>query len=432
MEFPYLSPWREDATPQRKLHKKRYFHIGPDVHFERGMDCGDCHTSIDVHGDGNIYPTTGHAVEIECEDCHGTPTQAPWELPVGYGDALRLGRTPRDVLHTGGKDYLLTARGNPFGNVVRKGQKVLLTDSKGNVHEAPLAGSVASGQGQGKANPRAHVAMGAVPHTNTLECYSCHAVWVPQCYGCHLKEDFSGRTTGGVKAQRDWLASSDAHDPIGRTGNISTPGRLVETRSYLRWERPPLARNKEQRTSPVTTGCQVMATLVDKNGVVTTLNQPFTSSLGTYGIAMNPAQPHTISGNARTCESCHTDPKALGYGIDGGRFGNLAKAHEGDIPGTERTEPQIPAIPFPYDLSTLVKREGEQVQTMTYKAVRPMNNFERHRVEREGLCIGCHQHYGTPAWQALLERVGPAGTTRKHAEMMNKAVQALMGTETGH
>jgi len=276
MEFPYLSPWRADGTPQRKLHKKRYFHIGPDVHFERGIDCGDCHTSVDVHGDGNIYPTTDHAVEIECEDCHGTPTKYPWELPVGYGDALQLGTTPRGILHRGGKEYILTARGNPFGNVVKRGKDVLVTDSKGEVHETPLARSVA-GEGD-ETNVRARVAMASVPHTKTMECYSCHAVWVPQCYGCHLKEDFSGRTTGGVKTQRDWLASTHAHDPYGRTGNVSTPGKLVETRSYLRWESPTLAWNKEERISPVTTGCQVIATFIDRNGDVTTLNHPFQSS----------------------------------------------------------------------------------------------------------------------------------------------------------
>ena len=271
---------------------------GPGRALREGIDCGDCHTSIDVHGDGNIYPTTDHAVEIECEDCHGTPTRYPWELPVGYGDALRLGKTPRGILVANGREHLLTARGNPFGNVVRKGNDVLVTDSKGEVHETPLARAVVSDPE--RENLRARVAMASVPHTNKLECYSCHAVWVPQCYGCHLKEDFSGRTTGGVKTQRDWLASTHAHDPVGRTGSVSTPGRLVETRSYLRWERPALARNKEQRISPVTTGCQVMATFVDKDGEIVALNQPFTSSLETYGIAMNPAQPHTISA---TCHS---------------------------------------------------------------------------------------------------------------------------------
>jgi len=427
MEFPYHSPWRKDATPQTKLHKKRYLHIGPDLHFERGIDCADCHTSIDVHGDGNIYPTTDHAVEIECTDCHGTPSKYPWELPIGHGDAIQLGDSPRGTLRTGGKEYVLTARGNPFGNVVREGDGVVLTDTRGRKHVVPQVRTTVR-EGWWRSS-RGKVAMDTVPHTKKMECYACHAVWVPQCYGCHLKEDFSGRTTGGVKKQHDWLSSAHAHDRCGRPGAVSTPGKLVETRSYLRWERPALAMNKEKRISPVTTGCQVMATFVDKEGKVATLNKPFTSSLDTSGIAMNPAHPHTVRRDARTCESCHADPKALGYGIDGGRFANLAEAHEGDIPGVERTETQIPSIDFPYDLSTLVTREGEQVQTMSYKTVRPMNDAERHLVEREGLCIGCHRHYGTPEWDKLKQRVGPARTAQEHAEMVSKAVKALMRSE---
>jgi len=35
------------------------------------MQCIDCHTSNDIHGDGNIYSKREQAVEIECTDCHG-------------------------------------------------------------------------------------------------------------------------------------------------------------------------------------------------------------------------------------------------------------------------------------------------------------------------------------------------------------------------
>ena len=59
--------------------------MGCDVHLSKGLECVDCHTSIDVHGDGNIYPTTDHAVEIECTDCHGTAEAYPWELPKDMG-----------------------------------------------------------------------------------------------------------------------------------------------------------------------------------------------------------------------------------------------------------------------------------------------------------------------------------------------------------
>ena len=39
-----------------------------------------------MHGNGNITGTLLANVEIECSDCHGTATQYPWELPLGWGD----------------------------------------------------------------------------------------------------------------------------------------------------------------------------------------------------------------------------------------------------------------------------------------------------------------------------------------------------------
>ena len=38
------------------------------------------------------------------------------------------------------------------------------------------------------------------------------------------------------------------------------------------------------------------------------------------GTDMAPVQPHTTGIKARTCESCHSNPKTLGYGIQDGQF----------------------------------------------------------------------------------------------------------------
>jgi hypothetical protein len=46
-----------------------------EIHIERGMHCGDCHFYQDSHGDGNVYARNWDAIEIECEDCHGTSTK---------------------------------------------------------------------------------------------------------------------------------------------------------------------------------------------------------------------------------------------------------------------------------------------------------------------------------------------------------------------
>jgi hypothetical protein len=96
MEFPYGTPFNEKGEKQPKLHTKQYLFISDDLHHQYdqsrpenpngGMLCQDCHTSVDIHGDGNIFGTTLAQVEIECQDCHGTPDKFPWELPLSFGE----------------------------------------------------------------------------------------------------------------------------------------------------------------------------------------------------------------------------------------------------------------------------------------------------------------------------------------------------------
>ena len=43
-----------------------------DIHAEKGMHCVDCHFEQDVHGNGKLYGEYPNAVEIQCQDCHGT------------------------------------------------------------------------------------------------------------------------------------------------------------------------------------------------------------------------------------------------------------------------------------------------------------------------------------------------------------------------
>lgn len=44
----------------------------PDVHFEKGLECMDCHTVEEIHGDGKYYTSEKLAVKVRCEDCHLT------------------------------------------------------------------------------------------------------------------------------------------------------------------------------------------------------------------------------------------------------------------------------------------------------------------------------------------------------------------------
>ncbi len=469
MEFPYGSPWNAEGNKQPKLHTKNYLFISDDLHHQiesrpenpkGGMLCQDCHTTIDMHGDGNIFGTTLAQVEIECQDCHGTPDKYPWELPLGYGEefgralnsesrGLTQSLLPEMAFGTfyeARDGYLKTARGNPFGNVVKDGDKVIMHSATGNDFEIPVLKQLKDTNGW--KSPDAMVAMGKVEkHEEELECYACHASWVPQCYGCHVKADYSEG-----KQDTDWIASGSQVDKHGQTAEsalgikgIQSPGKVSETRSYLRWEEPVLGINGEGRVTPLMPGCQVVYTVIDREGNTIALNQTGKSTdeaemLGQeripLGIDMAPVQPHSAQRKARTCESCHNNPKALGYGISGGVFQtrytenvieDLIDQKTGK-PIPKNYQIQIPKIEgMDFDWSTIVNDKGEQVQTVGthWPLSRALPKETRVAMERTGLCMGCHREMSN---EELWEKVATAGslTDEQHIELMNKMFKAYV------
>ena len=59
IEFEDLNNDGEDDTPA-------------DVHYLAGLECVDCHNSVDMHGDGKIYSRQFYQVNVRCNSCHGT------------------------------------------------------------------------------------------------------------------------------------------------------------------------------------------------------------------------------------------------------------------------------------------------------------------------------------------------------------------------
>ena len=468
MEFPYGSPFNAEGEKQPKLHTKKYLFISDDLHHQiksrpenpkGGLLCQDCHTSIDMHGDGNIFGTTLAQVEIECQDCHGTTEQYPWELPIGYSEEFdkELPDKPRGLAdkplmettafattYDKREGYLKTTRGNPFGNVVKDGDKVILHSATGNDFEVPVLKTLAKNDSW--KSPNAMVAMSKVlKHNEELECYACHASWVPQCYGCHVKMDYSEG-----KSDADWVAGGNSRTPDGQTAEsplgthgIKSPGKASETRSYLRWEEPVLGINGEGRVTPLMPGCQVIYTVVDSKGKTIALNQTGRSTdeakqLGQervpLGIDMAPVQPHSAQRKARTCESCHNNPKAQGYGISGGVF--MFRSTEDVVEDlidqkTGKVIPknyqiQIPKIDgLDFDLSTIVNDKGEQVQTVGthWPLSRSLPKEMRDAMNRTGLCMGCHREMTN---EELWSKVSTKGqlNDEEHIELMNKMFKA--------
>ncbi|MDR4507905.1 MAG: hypothetical protein MRJ65_06660 [Candidatus Brocadiaceae bacterium] len=437
-EYDYIKdahapPFNEKAQAQEPLFTKEYLRVRQDVHFERGMQCVDCHSSIDVHGDGNIYPTTLYQVEITCYDCHGTPEKFPWELPVGHGTPITL-KGLRGTYKEGSREYLLTSRGNVKANWLREGKKAYVyTSFTREKHEIPLLKEIR--QTDTFKTNQGRVAMSTIhQHIEKMECYACHATWAPQCFGCHMQYD---RRVKGI----DWITTSKKVNPTtGRQTVMKKFGDLsLENRSFMRWESPILGVNVKEKVSPLVPGCQTFYTFVDDQGGIKALNKHYTTSTGHNSPTLAPLQPHSISLVARTCEDCHTNPKTLGYGTGNSRsaekilgdsplFQDLSAGVYGDIPGAKTGRWQVPRIVnFPFSLDQLITRSGEQTQNMPLPEDRPLNKEERNLVEREGLCLGCHQYHGTTEWENIIKKYGRAETAEQHEKIVAEAMKSLMG-----
>ena len=61
-------------------HKSKGPHA--DIHYEKGLTCMDCHSSEEIHGDGNIYAHQMEAITTTCEDCHISPGKVVKEMNV--------------------------------------------------------------------------------------------------------------------------------------------------------------------------------------------------------------------------------------------------------------------------------------------------------------------------------------------------------------
>ncbi len=474
MEFPYGSPFNAKGGKQSKLHTKKYLFISDDLHHQYnsrkenpkgGLLCQDCHTSVDVHGDGNIHGTTMAQVEIECTDCHGRPDKYAWELPLGYGDEYgkKLSDKPRGVAknrlklgwqfgerYAAEDGFILTSRGNPFGNVVRRGNQVIVHSATGNDFKVPVLKNLSLEKKW--QDPSAPIAMSAVKkHMDKMECYACHASWVPQCYGCHVKVNYSRDKKGKQMSNIDWVASGNAQKKNGQTaesvlgtGGIRSPGKAMETRSYLRWEDPILGIDGEGRVSPLMPGCQVTYTVIDAAGKTIAHNMiadsPDEAAVRhqkhiPLAIDMAQVQPHTAQRKARTCESCHTNLKSVGLGLGGGTFGarqsmniveDLTNSKTGKIIPTKYTV-QIPGIPkLKFDWSKIVERDGTQVATVGthWPMSRAFNKKELDTVLRAGTCMGCHQNMSK---KELWAKISTEGTLdpAQHLKMMNRMIQIM-------
>src|SRR5262249_37061246 len=132
----------------------------------RGLGCVDCHTSKESHGDGHIYSSKPHAVEVTCEMCHGSAFEVA-NFKTRFGDNF-LG-------------LFRDQNGRPFQQLKSTGEVRPLVQIKEILDK---------GQNQNALGP-SHVLHGR------LECWTCHATWHAQQFSRTSLMDYNTDTFTG-------------------------------------------------------------------------------------------------------------------------------------------------------------------------------------------------------------------------------------------
>ncbi len=153
------------------------------------------------------------------------------------------------------------------------------------------------------------------------------------------------------------------------------------------------------------------------------------------GIVMAAVHSHTVQKEARSCESCHANPKAMGYGIEGGKMWSdqradwnvgLKTADGAMIPSKFVT--QKPKIEnFGIDWSRFVDENGTPLQTVDnhWNLAGPLSNEQRSKLDRRGVCLSCHQsipkgNLAVSAMTHIAEMAGVEVDKKEHSFILNK------------
>ena len=343
-----------------------------DVHTARGMDCTDCHTQLDIMGDGNLYSKQHEAVEIRCETCHGDSRSYPSISQVtDPGDpAIRVSKHYKDGPNKVDDWMAVSARNRKMTNVkVQDGRMVTIGKQSGKVHEIPLV--------------KDFLAAHSIPqHQSRLECSACHARWVVRCPGCH-------QSIIGDPLQAPVLTSHSL--------DIGEPSLMIGPRG---------------KVAPMLTQPERHLTILDEKGnPIPVLGRmgtqrgryrqwAFTNPHGTSGSNLAYAlNPHSIRKQARSCTSCHLSGKTLGLGEGDLKIGKNSTGKNDFVDPLNRSDIIRKASQFAPQAK--VSMRGESIAGTHQPQARTFNQKEINRILRIGNCIPCHDSYEDPIYQDI-------------------------------
>jgi hypothetical protein len=318
-----------------------------DIHLEKGMHCVDCHFSQDNHGDGLIHGEYGDALEIGCEDCHGTirsratlKTSGP-AAPAG-GTDLEMGTTPfgrrRFVWRSGRLFQRSTVDPDLEWEVVQVKDSI----DPASPHYNELSRLAKTLQRDGRTWGWAPDGDNLLAHADSrMTCYTCHSAWATSCSGCHLPQEanvksevqhYEGGVSRNYASYNPQVIRTDAY-MLGINGNV-----------------------KGNRIAPVRSSSALVLSSTNANRQRFYVQQPPISAPGFSSQAFNPHVPHTVrSRETKGCTDCHVSAagdnnawmaqlltQGTGFVNFVGRFAWVAEGEAGleAVAVTESDEPQ--------------------------------------------------------------------------------------------
>jgi hypothetical protein len=391
---------------------KKTVHLN-DIHLEKGMHCVDCHFRQDAHGDGNLYNEPRAAIEIACEDCHGSIRQRATLLTSGPAAAVAgaqagkppvvgrnltristrdvdggkipvFRRTPRDSKKKdeSGKDIDLKSGDILQNSLVVPGRWWRVPQTIDTI--TPGSRDYSEKSRYSKTIRKDNATWGELPKDDgelahrdkDMTCVACHSSWVTSCFGCHLSMEANRKmpnrhNEGGNSrnfTQYNFQVLRDDIFMLGRDGTVTG-----------------------NRVAPVRSSSAILVSSQNQNREWIYSQQQTISAEGFAGQAFNTHVPHTVrSTETKGCTDCHVSAKNDNNAwlaqllLQGTNFVNFMGRYvyvAADdalevVVATERSEPQAVI--------------GSTLHKIAYP-----DNYARH-VESDGELKTFYEHVGNP------------------------------------
>lgn len=276
---------------------KKSVHL-QSIHVDVGMQCVDCHFAQDNHGNGYVKAEVMGAVEIQCQDCHGTVDAYPTLKTSGpaappYGRDLLLIRNPDGKKRFEWNGDKLIQR-----SAVTPGLEWTMTLVKDSANPAsPMYDAKATKAHTVSDDPDAMKSGADVPkaqrahNEDKMLCYACHTSWTTSCGGCHLP------------IQANWKTERHKYEG-GFTRNFATYNPQV-ARDQM-FQLGVHGDVKDHKIAPVRSSSALVLSSTNINREKIYVQQPPIAASGYSSQAFAPHYPHTErKTETKQCDDCH-------------------------------------------------------------------------------------------------------------------------------